>query len=119
MLPYAGNKESQPQKLANNLIIIIKNNWDFFSQEICNVIIPVFSNPSSGPPFAWPGPDWDWIPQSLWLVPNRTYWLCGSYQWVWLPPGWIGVMVRERVGKQFPDMRQNERRIKFIRVGDC
>ena len=30
MLPYTGNKESQPQKLANNLIIIIKNNWDFF-----------------------------------------------------------------------------------------
>ena len=23
-----------------------------------------------------------------------------------------------RVGKEFPDMRQNEREIKFIRVGD-
>ena len=27
-------------------------------------------------------------------------------------------MVRARVGKEFPDMRQNEREIKFIRVGD-
>ena len=28
------------------------------------------------------------------------------------------VVVRARVGKEFPDLRQNERRIKFIRVGD-
>ena len=27
-------------------------------------------------------------------------------------------MVHERVGKKFPDIRQNEREIKFIRVGD-
>ena len=24
-----------------------------------------------------------------------------------------------RVGKEFPDMRQNEREVKFIRVGDA
>ena len=29
------------------------------------------------------------------------------------------VVVRARVGKEFPDLRQNERRIKFIRVGDA
>ena len=29
------------------------------------------------------------------------------------------VVVRAWVGKEFPDMRQNERRIKFIRVGDA
>ena len=28
------------------------------------------------------------------------------------------VVVRAWVGKEFPDMRQNEREIKFIRVGD-
>ena len=28
-------------------------------------------------------------------------------------------MDQEQVGKEFPDMRQNERRIKFIRVGDA
>ena len=28
-------------------------------------------------------------------------------------------MVRVQVGKEFPDMRQNEREIKFIRVGDA
>ena len=28
------------------------------------------------------------------------------------------VVVREWVGKEFPDMRQNEKEIKFIRVGD-
>ena len=28
-------------------------------------------------------------------------------------------MVCELVGKEFPDMRQNERRIKFIRVQDA
>lgn len=27
-------------------------------------------------------------------------------------------MVGARGGKEFPDLRQNERRIKFIRVGD-
>ena len=62
----------------------------FLPQVICNVIISVFSNPSSGPPFAWPGTDWDWIPQSCWFAPNGTYWVCGSYLWVWFPPGWIG-----------------------------
>ena len=49
----------------------------------------MFSNPSSGPPFAWPSIDWDWISQSRWLAPNRTYWICGSYLWAWLPPGWL------------------------------
>ena len=28
-------------------------------------------------------------------------------------------MVQGRVGKEFPDVRQNEREIKFIRVGDA
>ena len=28
-------------------------------------------------------------------------------------------MVHVQVGKEFPDMRQNERRIKFIRVRDA
>ena len=58
------------------------NDWKqlvFVPQEICNVIIPVFSNPSSGPPFAWLGTDWDWISKSCWFAPNRTYWICGSY----------------------------------------
>ena len=55
-----------------------------------SIIIPMFSNPSSGPPFAWPGTDWDWISQSRWLAPNRTYWICGSYVFAWLPRGWIG-----------------------------
>ena len=50
----------------------------------------MFYNPSTGPPFAWPGIDWDWTPQSCWLAPNRTYWICHSYLWVWLPPGCIG-----------------------------
>ena len=31
----------------------------------------------------------------------------------------VFVVVREWVGKEFPDMRQNERRIKFIREGDA
>ena len=69
------------------------NDWKhlgFLPQEICNIIIPVFSNPSSGPSFAWPGTDWNWILQSHWLAPNRIYWIYGSYQWAWLPPGWIG-----------------------------
>ena len=42
------------------------NDWKqlgFLPQEICNVIIPVFSNPKSGPPFVWPGTNWDWISQ--------------------------------------------------------
>ena len=58
------------------------NDWKqlgFLPQEICNVIIPVFSNPNSGPPFVWPGTNWDWISQSggllqkgpmdMWLLP--------------------------------------------------
>ena len=28
-------------------------------------------------------------------------------------------MVHARVGKEFPDMRQNERKIKFITLGDA
>ena len=45
---------------------------------------------NSGPPFVWLGTDWYWISQSHWLAPNGTYWICGSYLWAWLPPGWIG-----------------------------
>ena len=30
----------------------------------------------------------------------------------------VGVVVWVQVGKEFPDMRQNEREIKFIRMGD-
>ena len=33
-------------------------------------------------------------------------------------PG-VAVVVRARVGREFPDMRQNERRKKFIREGDA
>ena len=58
-------------------------------QEICNVIIPVFPNPTSGSPFTWPETLWDWIPQSCCFAPNKTYWICGSYVWMWFPPGWI------------------------------
>ena len=29
------------------------------------------------------------------------------------------VMDQVRIGKEFPDMRQNEREIKFIRIGDA
>ena len=32
--------------------------------------------------------------------------------------GVASVVVSVWVGKEFPDMRQNERKIKFIRVGD-
>ena len=69
------------------------NDWKrlgLLPQEVCKVIIPIFSNPSSGPPFAWPGTDWDWISQACWLAPNGTYWICGSCLWAWLLPGWIG-----------------------------
>ena len=34
-------------------------------------------------------------------------------------PGLVLVMVRAWVGKEFPDTRQNEREIKFIRAGDA
>ena len=30
----------------------------------------------------------------------------------------ISVLARVQIGKEFPDMRQNEREIKLIRVGD-
>ena len=33
-------------------------------------------------------------------------------------PAIKSVVVWVQVGKEFPDMRQNEREIKFIRVGD-
>ena len=33
--------------------------------------------------------------------------------------GMDSVVIRAWVGKEFPDMRQNEREIKFIRVGDA
>ena len=48
------------------------------------------SNPNSDPTFVWPGTDWDWISQSHWLSPIGTFWICGSYLWARLPPGWVG-----------------------------
>ena len=47
------------------------NDWKqlgFLLQDVCNVIIPVFSNPNSGSPFVWPGTNWDWISQSAGLL---------------------------------------------------
>ena len=47
------------------------NDWKqlgFLPQEVCNIIIPMFSNPNSGPPFVWPGTNWDWISQSAGLL---------------------------------------------------
>ena len=47
------------------------NDWKqlgFLPQDVCNVIIPVFSNPNSGPPFVWSGTNWDWISQSAGLL---------------------------------------------------
>ena len=41
--------------------------------------------------------------------------LCGRILKV---PGALIVMAHLQVGEEFPDMRQNKRRIKFIRVGD-
>ena len=50
----------------------------------------MLSYPSTGPRLAWLDTDWDWIPQSHWLAPNRTYSIFGSDLWVRCPPGWIG-----------------------------
>ena len=36
-----------------------------------------------------------------------------------LPLDSLCVMVQAQVGKEFPDMRQNEREIKFVRLGDA
>ncbi|XDA72445.1 hypothetical protein R6Z07M_002715 [Ovis aries] len=44
----------------------------------------------TGPAFAWPGTDWDWIPQSCWLASNWAYWICDSCLWAWLHHSWIG-----------------------------
>ena len=51
----------------------------FLPQEICDIIIPLFSNVNSGPTFVCPGSDWDWISVTLacssqdlldlWLLP--------------------------------------------------
>ena len=85
MLPYAGKKIKPPPEVSQQLSY---NDWKqlgFLLQEIYNGIIPVFSNPSSGPPLAWPGTDWDSIPQSCRFAPNGTSCICGSYPWAWLP----------------------------------
>ena len=97
------------------------NNWKqlgFLPQEISSVISPMCSNPSSGPPFAWPGTNWDWIPQSCWLAPDRTHWMCGSYLWAWLPPGWIGRcilgldFIHNFMFSEFPEKPANLPRLK-------
>ena len=44
--------------------------------------------------------------------------LCLVVHYIVPPLIYISVMVPERVGKEFPDMRQNKREIKFVRVGD-
>ena len=50
----------------------------FLPHEICNIIIAMFSDSNSGPPFVWPGTDWNCVSQSRWLAPNGTDWICGS-----------------------------------------
>ena len=52
----------------------------------------------------------------LWKVNGKLYIVVV----LGLCPVWAtkNVVVREWIGKEFPNMRQNEREIKFIRVGD-
>ena len=111
--PICREQTNPAQKLADNLSIMIGNNWDFLSQEICYVIIAVFSSPSSCPPSAWPGTDWGYIPQSRCLAPNGTYWVCGSYLWVGLPFSGIGrwtlslAFTHDFVFSEFPEKLAN------------
>ena len=62
--PICWEQIEPPPELSQQLNY---NDWKhlgFLPQEIYSVIIPVFSHPNSGPPFVWPGTDWDWISQS-------------------------------------------------------
>ena len=73
-------------------MIMIGNNWEFFAWRNmqCNHSCAFQSQFRSS---FWPGQKLfgtGWIPWSCWFAPNGTYWICGSYLWVWLPPGWIG-----------------------------
>jgi len=73
-------------------MIMIGNNWEFFASRNmqCNHSCAFQSQFRSS---FWPGQKLfgtGWIPWSCWFAPNGTYWICGSYLWVWLPPGWIG-----------------------------
>ena len=59
---------------------------------VCGVLpsLSVEGFPCSGSHFSWPETHWDWILHLCCFAPNGTYWICGSYLWAWLPPGWIG-----------------------------
>ena len=51
-----------------------------------------------------------------WVMPSNHLILCHP---LLLLPSIFPVVVGAWVGKEFPDMRQNEREIKFIRMGDA
>ena len=71
-IAFSGGQTEPSPKVSQQLNY---NDWKqlgFLPQKICNIIIPMFSNPGSSSPFVWPGTNWDWISQSRWLAPNRT-----------------------------------------------
>ena len=53
--------------------------------------------------------------EKKWLITREKKEFPGLYIYVFI---WNLVMVCVQVGTEFPDMRQNERRVKFVRVGD-
>ena len=62
--PICWEQIEPPPELSQQLNY---NDWKhlgFLPQEIYSVSIPVFPQPNSGPPFVWPGTDWNWISQS-------------------------------------------------------
>ena len=52
--------------------------------------------------------------EKKWLITREKKEFPGLYIYVFI---WNLVMLCARVGTEFPDMRQNERRVKFINVG--
>ena len=62
--PICWEQIEPPPELSQQLNY---NDWKhlgFLPQEIYSVSIPMFPQPNSGPPFVWPGTDWNWISQS-------------------------------------------------------
>ena len=59
--PICWEQTEPSAKVSQQLNYSDWKNLGFLPQEICNIIIHVFSNPNSDPPFVWPGTDWGWI----------------------------------------------------------
>ena len=121
-----------PWTLACQASLFIANSWDLLAHahQVGDAIQPSLPLWSPSPLAFNLSQHWGLSSESVLCIrwpkswsfnisPSNEYSGLISFRIGWFDLTVQGVVVQVQVGKEFPDVRQNEREIKFIRAGDA